>query len=101
MIVRIDKVMKLEKVLLQIEDEYKFKLDLGELLTLKELLSEISRITEIFFDVQLEYYRKYKDDELLEKYQEKLLNDKIEFNVKKYMSFINKIEEMLRINIAN
>lgn len=101
MIVRIDNVMKLEKVLLQIEDEYKFKLDLGELLTLKELLSEISRITEIFFDVQLEYYRKYKDDELLEKYQEKLLNDKIEFNVKKYMSFINKIEERLRINIAN
>lgn len=101
MIVTINKVINLENVLLQIENEYKFNLDLGELITLKELLSEIGRITEIFFNTQLEYCSKYKDVELLKKYKEKLLNDKIELNVKKYMNFINKIEEKLKINIAN
>ena len=95
MTVSIDKIMKIENILLQIEDKYKFKLEFNDLLKLKELILEIGKITELFFNIQIEFGEKYKDIELLKKYKEKLLNAKINFNVKKYIVFIDNIDKKL------
>ena len=99
--VSIDKIMKIENILLQIEDKYKFKLEFNDLLKLKELISEIGKITELFFNIQIEFGEKYKDIELLKKYKEKLLNAKINFNVKKYIVFIDNIDKKLMTNASN
>lgn len=97
--VSIDKIMQIENVLLQIEDKYKFKLEFNDLLKLKELILEIGKITELFFNIQIEFGEKYKDIELLKKYKEKLLNSKINFNVKKYIAFIDNIDK--KLNVVN
>lgn len=101
MTVSIDKIMKIENILLQIEDKYKFKLEFNDLLKLKELISEIGKITELFFNIQIEFGEKYKDIELLKKFKEKLLNAKINFNVKKYIVFIDNIDKKLMTNASN
>lgn len=97
--VSINKIMKIENILLQIEDKYKFKLEFNDLLKLKELILEIGKITELFFNIQIEFGEKYKDIELLKKYKEKLLNAKINFNVKKYIVFIDNIDK--KLNVVN
>jgi hypothetical protein len=101
MTVSIDKIMKIENILLQIEDKYKFKLEFNDLLKLKELISEIGKITELFFNIQIEFGEKYKDIELLKNYKEKLLNAKINFNVKKYIAFIDNIDKKLNCIVSN
>lgn len=101
MTVSIDKIIKIENILLQIEDKYKFKLEFNDLLKLKELISEIGKITELFFNIQIEFGEKYKDIELLKKYKEKLLNTKINFNVKKYIAFIDNIDKKLNCIVSN
>ncbi|TWP21964.1 hypothetical protein EUA67_01265 [TM7 phylum sp. oral taxon 352] len=92
MIVTIKDAIKLEKTLLEIEDSYKFVLDFNDMITLKELIKEIGEITELFFNLQIEYGEKYQDSKLLSEYKDKLSNNKFELNVKKYINFLTLVE---------
>lgn len=101
MIVTIKDAIKLEKTLLEIEDSYKFVLDFNDMITLKGLIKEIGEITELFFNLQIEYGEKYHDTKLLSEYKDKLSKNKFELNVQKYINFLNLIELKTKKNKAN
>lgn len=101
MIVTIKDAIKLEKTLLEIEDSYKFVLDFNDMITLKELIKEIGEITELFFNLQIEYGEKYQDSKLLSEYKDKLSNNKFELDVKKYINFLDLIELKTKKSNAN
>ena len=101
MIVTIKDVINLENTLLEIEDEYKFILDFNDMITLKGLIKEIGEITDLFFNLQIEYGEKYQDTKLLSEYKDKLSKDKFEFNVQNYINFLNLIELKTKKSIAN
>lgn len=92
MIVTIKDAIKLEKTLLEIEERYKFVLDFNDVVTLNKLIKEIGEITELFFNLQIEYGEKYQDSKLLSEYKDKLSNNKFELNVKKYINFLTLVE---------
>lgn len=92
MIVTIKDVINLENTLLEIEESYKFILDLNDMITLKGLIKEIGEITDLFFNLQIEYGEKYQDSKLLSEYKDKLSNNKFELNVKKYINFLTLVE---------
>ena len=101
MIVTIKDVINLENTLLEIEDGYKFILDLNDMITLKGLIKEIGEITDLFFNLQIEYGEKYQDTKLLSEYKDKLSKDKFKFNVQKYINFLNLIELKTKKNKPN
>lgn len=101
MIVTIKDVINLENTLLEIEDEYKFILDFNDMITLKGLIKEIGEITDLFFNLQIEYGEKYQDTKLLSEYKDKLSKDKFEFNVQNYINFLNLIELKTKKSIVN
>lgn len=101
MIVTIKDVIKLEKTLLEIEERYKFVLDFNDVVTLNKLIKEIGEITELFFNLQIEYGEKYQDSKLLSEYKDKLSNDKFELDVKKYINFLELIELKTKKSDAN
>lgn len=101
MIVTIKDVINLENTLLEIEESYKFILDLNDMITLKGLIKEIGEITDLFFNLQIEYGEKYQDTKLLSEYKDKLSKDKFEFNVQKYINFLNLIELKTKKNKPN
>lgn len=92
MIVTIKDVIKIEKTLLEIEERYKFVLDFNDVVTLNKLIKEIGEITELFFNLQIEYGEKYQDSKLLSEYKDKLSNNNFELNVKKYINFLTLVE---------
>ncbi len=101
MIVTIKDVIKIEKTLLEIEERYKFVLDFNDVVILNKLIKEIGEITELFFNLQIEYGEKYQDSKLLSEYKDKLSNDKFELNVKKYINFLDLIELKTKKSNAN
>lgn len=101
MIVTIKDAIKLEKTLLEIEDSYKFVLDFNDMITLKELIKEIGEITELFFNLQIEYGEKYQDSKLLSDYKDKLSKDKFELDEQKYINFLTLVELKTKKSIAN
>lgn len=99
--VTIKDAIKLEKTLLEIEDSYKFVLDFNDMITLKELIKEIGEITELFFNLQIEYGEKYQDSKLLSDYKDKLSKDKFELDEQKYINFLTLVELKTKKSIAN
>lgn len=92
MIVMIKDAIKIEKTLLEIEDSYKFVLDFNEIITLNKLIKEVGEITELFFNLQIEYGEKYQDSKLLSEYKDKLSNHKFELDTQKYINFFTLVE---------
>lgn len=92
MIVTIKDVIKIEKTLLEIEERYKFVLDFNDVVTLNKLIKEIGEITELFFNLQIEYGEKYQDAKLLSEYKDKISNNKFELDTQKYINFFTLVE---------
>lgn len=101
MIVTIKDVIKIEKTLLEIEERYKFVLDFNDVVTLNKLIKEIGEITELFFNLQIEYGEKYQDSKLLSDYKDKLSKDKFELDEQKYINFLTLVELKTKKSIAN
>lgn len=87
--------MRIEKILLEINTKYKFNLKLGEAVQLQDMLREVGRITNFYFLLQEEYYRKYGDKNKLKEYHERLKNDDIYLKVTNVMNLIDGIYERL------
>jgi len=92
-------LIDLEKKLLDIDNsDLKYSLELNDLLLLKKYLKSIGEITDLFFNSQVDYANKIKDEEnyadLLISYREKLLKNNINFDVTDIKEFINRINSM-------
>ena len=89
--ITVKNLMTLERLLLEIEERFKFQLRFAEVIELNGFISEIGKITDLFFSLQEEHYRKYGDNEALSEYHEKLMNDKVKINTSKMVSFVKDI----------
>lgn len=88
--IKVKDLITLEQLLLEIDDRFKFKLRFAEVIELNEFIEEISKITNMFFSLQEEYYKKY-GDYMLKEYHDKLMNDIINVNASKMIGFIKDI----------
>jgi hypothetical protein len=89
--VTINELMTIERFLLEIENRFKFDLSFDKTLKLYKLLKEIGRITNFFFLLQDEYYKKFNDSEKLKEYRNKLSGDRFEFDTDESIKFIDEI----------
>lgn len=92
-------LIDLEKKLLDIDNsDLKYSLELNDLLLLKKYLKSIGEITDLFFNLQVDYANAIKDEEnyadLLISYREKLLKSNINFDITDVKEFINRINSM-------
>ena len=92
-------LIDLEKKLLDIDNsDLKYNLELNDLLLLKKYLKSIGEITDLFFNLQVDYANTIKDEEnyaeLLISYREKLLKNNINFDITDVKEFINRINSI-------
>ena len=91
--------MELEDILLQYEDEKKFEIPFNEYVELDKCLDNVETITNSFFYLMDEYKSHLNKQEMkheernkkIEEYQEKLLNESIDFDMTPYEKLIAKI----------
>ena len=86
--VTINDLMKLEKELLMIKEEKMFELSITDYLKLETFLKDIGRITNTYFFLQNEFYKRYGDKDKLKEYHDRILNDEFEYNTKEITEFI-------------
>ncbi len=89
--VSINELMQIERLLLEMNVRFKFDLSLGDSLKLYRYLKDVGEVTNFFFYIQDEYAQKNKDAEKLKEYNNKLVSEKIDFNIKEIQSFIDTV----------
>jgi len=87
-----------ERILLEIEDKHKFKLSFNEMLKLRDYLKVIGDITNFYFNIQSDFFKKTQDVKELEKFNERISKEEIDvdFDFDKLVSFINEV--VMKIN---
>ena len=87
------KFTEAERILLEIDDKHKFKLSFNEMLKLRDYLNAIGNITDFYFNIQSDFFKKVQDVKELEKFNNRISKEEIEidFDFDKLVSFINKI----------
>jgi len=94
----IKELIDIEDELLKLNSKYKFEYSLDELITSNQYLEEIGKITDIFFKTQIEYGEKIDKTDAdtykrkLTEYRNKLINNNINIDTSKYISFLNNIK---------
>lgn len=91
--ITVNNLMKLEKQLLEINDKMMFELSIADYLKLETFLKEIGRITNTYFFLQNEFYKRYGDKEKLKEYHDRILNEEFEYNTKEVKEFIECCDE--------
>ena len=81
-------LITLERFLLEINSRFKFQLKFAEVIELNNFIEEVSNITNLFFTLQEEYYRKFGDNDSLAEYHDKLMNEKVKINTSKMIAFV-------------
>ena len=84
-------LITLERFLLEINSRFKFQLKFAEIIELNKFIEEVGNITNLFFTLQEEHYRKFGDNDSLAEYHDKLMNDKVKINVSKMIAFVKDI----------
>jgi hypothetical protein len=95
---KLQELMHFEEKLLLCENNNRFTLSFNDYITLDKFLTEVENITNLYFQL-IDDYKKHLNNEniknedrinLLNEYNNKLLNEKIEFDFTKYEEFIKK-----------
>ncbi len=95
---KLQELMHFEEKLLLCENNNRFTLSFNDYITLDKFLTEVENITNLYFQL-IDDYKKHLNKEniknedrinLLNEYNNKLLNEKIEFDFTKYEDFIKK-----------
>lgn len=95
---KLQELMHFEEKLLLCENNNRFILSFNDYITLDKFLTEVENITNLYFQL-IDDYKKHLNNEniknedrinLLNEYNNKLLNEKIEFDFTKYEDFIKK-----------
>ena len=89
--ITINELMTIERFLLEIEARFKFDLSFDKALKLYKYLKEIGSITNFFFLLQEEHYKKFNNTEELKVYRNKLSGDRFEFDTDDAIKFIDEI----------
>ena len=87
--IKLEKLMAIECILLEMEYRLKFNMSLNDVNLLYTYLNDVGKVTNLFFTLQEEYYDKFKDEKKLEEYHNKLLNEDIDMDVHKIIKFID------------
>jgi len=87
----IEKLIHIERALLEIESRYKFVLPFNDVIRLKTLLDEIDVITDTFISLQDEYALKYDDVDKLREYHDRLINENIDYDRFNAVLFISNV----------
>lgn len=105
--IKVKELMVLERLLLEIDVRFKFKMNFGDAFKLYELLKSIGRITNYAFYIQDEYAKKFDDSEKLKEYHNMVMDSEVPYDQKetiefiKYVSFKFKDEEFENIILKN
>lgn len=88
--------MEVEKQLLTINDsDKKYTLSMNDLYLLKRYIDKIGKITNLYFETQVEYLNSVKCEEnyeeLLIGYNKKLYNSKVDIDLKEIKEFLKNI----------
>lgn len=95
---KLQELMHFEEKLLLCENNNRFTLSFNDYTTLDKFLTEVENITNLYFQL-IDDYKKHLNKEniknedrinLLNEYNNKLLNEEIEFDFTKYEDFIKK-----------
>jgi hypothetical protein len=89
--IKLNDLMGLERLLLEIDIKYKFDLSFNDVYMLHRYLGNVGKITSYFFFIQDEFYKKYNDTDKLKEYHNKLINDSIEFDYDDIIKFIENV----------
>ena len=84
-------LITLERLLLEIDSRFKFQLKFAEVIELNKFIEEIGKITDLFFSLQEEYYKKFGDNGSLSVYHDRLMDDKVKINTSKMIAFVKDI----------
>lgn len=92
--------MDIEEIILKADKDLRFTYSLDELIKSETYLKEIGDITNIFFGVQIEYSKAIDEKDgqykqMLVDYQNKLISDKLDIDITKYVRFIKQIENKI------
>lgn len=105
--IKVKELMVLERLLLEIDVRFKFKMNFGDAFKLYELLKSIGRITNYAFYIQDEYAKKFDDSEKLKEYHNMVMDSEVPYDQKEtiefieYVSFKFKDEEFENIILKN
>ena len=91
MSIKINNLMVLERLLLEIDARFKFDLEFGEAYKLHEFLRSVGKITSYAFLIQDEYHQKYQDAEKLKEYHNMVMSSYVEFNYEEVIDFITDV----------
>ena len=91
MLVTVNELMTIERFLLEIDARLKFTLSFSDACKLYNYLKDVGRITNIYFELLEEFYRKYPDKDKISEYKNKISGDKLEFNIEEIQKFIDNV----------
>ena len=89
--IKVKDLMALERLLLEIDNRFKFQLRFSEVIELNEFLEEIGKITDLFFSLQDEHFRKFGDSDALTEYHEKLMEEEVKVNTHRMIGLVNDV----------
>jgi len=92
----VTELMRLEKQLLELNENNRFDIPFGDYIILQNLLKEIGRITNYYFYLQEEYFRGHGDKDKLKEYHDRLTNDEIIYDTNYVEEFIKKVQDNLK-----
>lgn len=91
MLVTVNELMTIERFLLEIDARFKFTLSFSDAYKLYNYLKDVGRITNLYFELLEEFYRRNPDKDKLNEYKNKISGDKLEFNIEEVQFFIDEI----------
>ena len=95
--IKVNDLMALERILLEIDAKHKFELEFCDAYKLYEYLKKVGKITSYAFLIQDEFNQKYNDLEALKEYHNKINGGSVDFTMEdEIIKFIDKINEQLK-----
>ena len=91
--IKVNYLMDIERILLEINDKYKFDLPFNEQYQVHYFLKIIGDITDYFFEIQNTFYGEIKNQDELQNYHDKMMNEEIEFDTTNVLKLIDKLLE--------
>lgn len=88
--VSVSNLIKIERLLLEIDSRFKYIMNFGDAYTLHRLLEEVGKITSYAFSIQEEYNEKFNDVEKLKEYHTMIMDSMVITNTdyREIISFI-------------
>lgn len=92
-LIKVRYIMVLERLLLEIEENFKYEMNFQDAFKLHKLLELIGEITSYAFSLQNEYHKKYNDVDKLKKYHDMITDSELLLNYREIIKFIEYIKE--------